>query len=95
MRLMSFQLLGVPVLFTKNYLLAKPLAGNWRAAPALYHWQAGIVPPRIQFLLRSLPGAVSPAAIPGRLFSSSLPPSFVPGRFAAFLSSAGRLGRPA
>jgi hypothetical protein len=35
-------------------------------------------------LPRSLPGAVSPDAILERLFSSSLPPSFVPGRFAAF-----------
>ncbi|ABE46543.1 hypothetical protein Bpro_4660 [Polaromonas sp. JS666] len=40
-------------------------------------------------LLRSLPDRSGPPAIPVRP-SSSLPPSFAPGRFAAFLSSGRR-----
>src|SRR5437870_13184104 len=43
------------------------------------------------FLLRSLPACRS--AIPRRLFSSSLPPSFVSGRFAAFLCSQTKTAR--
>jgi hypothetical protein len=40
------------------------------------------------YLLRSLPGAVSPVAILKRFSSSSLPPSFASGRFAAVSYSA-------
>ena len=38
----------------------------------------------IRFPLRSLPGLEGLAEIPGRFSSSSLPPLFVSGRFAAF-----------
>jgi len=46
-----------------------------------------LVPDLNSFRLRSLP--VPPVAIPERLSSSLLPPSFAPGRFAVFFLPAG------
>ena len=73
-------------MFTKIYAHTAA-AGNCTGTGALYmaRWQGSQ-----QFLLRSLPGAVSPDEILKRLFSSSLPPSFDSGRFAAFLFPAAR-----
>ena len=74
-------------MFTKIYARTDAPAGNCGGTDALYTgtWQGSQ-----QFLLRSLPGAVSPDEILKRLFSSSLPPSFASGRFAAFLFPAAR-----
>src|SRR5437867_1074410 len=75
---------------TKNYL-ADHGAGNSRGpaalilTPAQFASASGVGKKTVS-LLRSLLNPLGSAAIPGRS-SSSLPPSFAPGRFAAFLSS--------
>jgi hypothetical protein len=72
-------------MFTKIYPENAALPGNpWTSAPLQHRKQARSLN---SFLLRSRPGEVCPDAIPKRLFSSSLPPSFASGRFAASLYS--------
>ncbi len=69
-----------------------PSRRNFFTAPCVHvSTVAGPAPDRhTRFLaLRSLP-SIAADAIPRRYSSSSLPPSFVSGRFAGFLSSAPR-----
>lgn len=70
-------------MFTKNYPVCSAPSGNC-GAPAALHDMDRREPISFKLLLRSLPGAVSPDEILKRFFSSSLPPSFASGRFAAF-----------
>jgi hypothetical protein len=63
------------------------LKHDLRAAPQRVNFMAAMRSNRF-YLLRSLPGAVSPVAILKRFSSSSLPPSFASGRFAAVSYSA-------
>jgi hypothetical protein len=79
---------------TKIYQPEHPYIGNYQRTGVLIQRQAqtgtlSSASNKIVSLLRSLPDHFGSAAIPVRS-SSSLPPSFAPGRFAAFLSS----GRP-
>ena len=70
-------------MFTKIYCFVPPQSGN--------RLEITVLNPDVlrrtrvnRFLLRSLLGK-NPVAIPRRIFSSSLPPFFPSGRFAAFL----------
>ena len=77
--------------FTNLYLTGLAENGNYGALKQVIEGTktpAGGLGEKTVSLLRSLPG-YGPDAIPGRS-SSLLPPSFAPGRFAAFLSSGGQ-----
>lgn len=69
------------------------LYGNLRLQPwnffekASLYWALGTLGSQFLLLLRSLPTLSGPVEILER-FSSSLPPSFVPGRFATLFFSA-------
>ena len=77
--------------FTNLYLTGLADNGNYGTFKQLIkgpNAPTGGLVKKTVLLLRSLPG-YGPDAIPGRS-SSLLPPSFAPGRFAAFLSFDGR-----
>lgn len=60
---------------------------NFFGRVVLHKWSAqvySVVDKQNSFCLRSLLGLLAPAEISGRVSSSSLPPLFVPGRFAGF-----------
>lgn len=71
------------------------LYGNLRLQPwnffekASLYWALGTLGSQFLLLLRSLPALSGPVEILER-FSSSLPPSFVPGRFATLFFSPAR-----